>query len=361
MQKKILLLSLLLLFPLFLSSTSISSNSFRITGYLPSYRLESSKSATDNQVMDLSGYTPTYESVRKISPNNINNFPSTFPESYKKRSIESWYGENVTDIIYFSIKPQTDGSLDLTDIKERDLSRLNNIIKNYGTNVYIAVSGDSSRFGPVSSSKETRSIFIKNLLYFCITHNLSGVDFDWEFPESKNEIKNFELLIDNTIEIFNQNHLSVSAAVSRHRPLSQEIYDKLDYINLMTYDFLGRHSTYESTIEAIEHMRIAYKIPPEKLNLGIPFYGRIYSGSHPQYWKKTMYYSKIMENFNPESNMDEAGGFYFNGIDTVSKKTEYAIKNNLRGIMIWELGQDTIDDYSLLNAISKGIKAGDIQ
>ena len=44
-------------------------------------------------------------------------------------------------------------------------------------------------------------------------------------------------------------------------------------------------------------------------------------------------------------------GVYYNGVDTIAKKTAYA-KENLGGIMIWELTQDTSDKgKSLLQVI----------
>lgn len=46
---------------------------------------------------------------------------------------------------------------------------------------------------------------------------------------------------------------------------------------------------------------------------------------------------------------------YYNGVDTITDKTLYA-KENLGGIMIWELTQDTQDaDKSLLQAIGEAI------
>ena len=47
---------------------------------------------------------------------------------------------------------------------------------------------------------------------------------------------------------------------------------------------------------------------------------------------------------------------YYNGVDTITEKTLYA-KENLGGIMIWELTQDTSDpDRSLLQAIDRSAK-----
>lgn len=47
---------------------------------------------------------------------------------------------------------------------------------------------------------------------------------------------------------------------------------------------------------------------------------------------------------------------YYNGVDLIEKKTRYA-KENLGGVMIWELTQDTGDaGKSLLQAIGRAAK-----
>jgi GH18 family chitinase len=46
---------------------------------------------------------------------------------------------------------------------------------------------------------------------------------------------------------------------------------------------------------------------------------------------------------------------YYNGINTIKKKMQFAQKENLAGVMIWEISHDTNDDYSLLKAINEAI------
>jgi len=53
----------------------------------------------------------------------------------------------------------------------------------------------------------------------------------------------------------------------------------------------------------------------------------------------------------PSAEADEAGGFYYNGPVMIRKKTRLASESGLNGIMIWEVGQDTNDESSLLRAI----------
>ena len=58
-----------------------------------------------------------------------------------------------------------------------------------------------------------------------------------------------------------------------------------------------------------------------------------------------------MDTYSPEPDVDEVNNIYFNGIDTIKQKTTYVVENGYGGIMIWEVGQDTTDETSLLKAI----------
>ena len=345
-----------LFFALLLLPSVLAANPFEVTGYLPSYRMESAHRAVGSAVLDLSGYSPAYEAKRRIHQANMEFSQSSFPDGYLNETIELWYGRNVDRLIYFSVIPRKDGTLDTSSLEERDLFRLMNIRQIHGTELNLAVSGDSGHFVPVTNEKETREKFLKELLSFARTYGFTGIDFDWEFPRNEEQLELFNLLIEDASSLFSPLGIRVSAAISRFKPLRGDILAKLDRINLMAYDNHGRHSTYESAVEAAEYLQIKYNVEPEKINLGIPFYGRIYSGLDPQYWTRTKIYRHLDEEYTLSPTQDEAGGFFFNGAGTVRKKTAYARESGLGGIMIWELGQDSMGSNSLLKAIREEIQ-----
>ena len=76
-------------------------------------------------------------------------------------------------------------------------------------------------------------------------------------------------------------------------------------------------------------------LPPHLVTLGLPFYGRhVKTGD----WKS---YEDLVQMHAPlEPDVDEAGGYYFNGPHLIQRKTRLAIELGLGGVMIWEVGQD---------------------
>ena len=77
----------------------------------------------------------------------------------------------------------------------------------------------------------------------------------------------------------------------------------------------------------------------------MPFYGRSMTPPYEGYP-----YAEIMARYHPSPATDEVDNIYFNGIETIQQKTCLAKTDGLGGVMVWELGQDSHDDTSLLRA-----------
>jgi hypothetical protein len=82
--------------------------------------------------------------------------------------------------------------------------------------------------------------------------------------------------------------------------------------------------------------------------LGVPFYGKNSNGTGYTY-------REIVALYKPDREVDFVGGIGFNGVATIRDKTAYTLNHGYRGIMIWEITQDTNDESSLLKAISDTI------
>jgi len=104
------------------------------------------------------------------------------------------------------------------------------------------------------------------------------------------------------------------------------------------------HSTYDDAVAAMSYWT-DYGIEKGKLLTGVPFYGR------DEGWSTALTYAQIVDLYDPTPDQNWAEGFFFNGIDLVKRKADYAFSNGFGGMMIWELGQDKFDDRSLLAAM----------
>ena len=65
-------------------------------------------------------------------------------------------------------------------------------------------------------------------------------------------------------------------------------------------------------------------IAPEKLILGLPYYGRDFRPDSPGYWSEAKNYAEIVAEYDPPPSADEAGGYAYNGPETIARKTEWA-------------------------------------
>ena len=261
--------------------------------------------------------------------------------------VQEHSGKYISDIIVFSVEPNADGTINLSHVSEAGFVAARSLRDRYGVDVHLAVGGwgRSEHFGVVCRSLESRAVFIAGLLALCEKYGLSGIDFDWEFPEGEQEYLNFADLIVESKRVLEPRGVLVTTALAPWQRLRADACVALDRLHLMAYDFRDKHSTLEKSKEAVEGF-LKLGVPASKIYLGVPFYGR--DLTKPE---RSVTYESLVSGDKLTADMDEVAGVYFNGIETISAKTEYALELGLGGIMIWELSQDTRDELSLLGAI----------
>ena len=203
------------------------------------------------------------------------------------------------------------------------------------------------------------------LVDMAASFGFDGVDVDWEYPRTYGGSKEqFEALIGLLRELVDEKGMMLTTAVfggvdSRNKAIpsacdaqDRPSFDKLDYMNLMTYDCDGpKHSTYEFAENCIRYWVEQRGFEPEKLTLGLPFYGRPAPG-----------------NFNDLLALDpdaldkdmvvvDGKEVWDNGRETLTKKVALAKRWGLGGIMVWEVSEDA-DDYeqSLTKVLGDAMK-----
>ena len=267
---------------------------------------------------------------------------------YRAGAIDALPYELLTDVIFFSVEPRADGSIDSSDAKPATLRKLTTLAKPEGVKVHLCVGGwgKSKGFSKMAADPIARLAFVSNLTAFLKKHELDGADIDWEHPRSKAEIENFQKLLLELKSAFRPHGFELSIAVAGWGTyLDRETIAFVDRIHVMAYDQGSPHSPFAGATKDMKHWE-KQGAPKSKLVLGLPFYGRNSKN-------KAMAYDEIARRFKPSAESDLAGGYHFNGPATIRKKTAYVIREGYGGVMIWELGQDTKGKNSLLHAIEK--------
>lgn len=127
------------------------------------------------------------------------------------------------------------------------------------------------------------------------------------------------------------------------------VLNAVDFINVMAYDGGDgdRHSPYQFAVNCGRYWR---GLPAHKVVLGVPFYAR------PSWADYGVILASAPDAGGGDHTSYNGMEVYYNGMGTIEEKTLYA-KENLGGVMIWELTQDTSNpDKSLLQTIGRVIK-----
>jgi chitinase len=269
----------------------------------------------------------------------------------------------------------------------------------------------SGGFSDAALTLESRAKFAKSCAAFVKEFKLDGIDIDWEYPNQPGagnihrpeDVQNFTLMLKAVREELDLmaenegkgNHYLLTIATGTDEAYVAntqlgELHKSIDFLNIMTYDFYngwhnvnGHHSNYlssarpemdkNSVVNAVE-MHVKAGFPVEKINLGIPFYGRIWKGVKAEtdqiLFNKAetvgmgIDYVDFYQNINANGfsrcwddsakapylwNPKEKSFISYEDEESIKLKIEYLKKRGLAGVMFWEYSAD--HDKKLLNAV----------
>ena len=351
-----------------------------ITGYYPAWK-------------SYSGYTPEKIDIRKLT--HINYAFANISSDYK---IEMGYPDK-----------------DPENFKK--LQELKKIAPDLKVLISIGGWNWSGRFSDMAATDVSRTKFAASCAEFVSRYGLDGVDLDWEYPvgggldsnsKSPDDKQNFTLLLKEIRERLNAQELkdnkdyllTIAAGASNYYIENTEVekfQNYLDYVNLMTYDIHGpwdaytdfnsplynnndESNQYKISIDSSVKSWLNAGLPADKLVVGIPFYGYVYTVSkntnnglyqtHSQ--GRSLGFDVIKNDYlsNPEYlksfHAESLVPWLYNGrtfisyddSHSIALKAEYIREKNLGGAMIWELSQDS--EGQLLNSLYEGLYDGSI-
>jgi len=270
---------------------------------------------------------------------------------YSASHIPQIHFEYLTDVIYFSMGVTSDGGIDQRQINNDVLDNLVRIGQASDTQVHVSLGGGGGDFGfsNVVGDAAKRDRLARALRDFALAHDIDGIDLDWEpFGHPDSDFEDYSRLMTAIHKQLAPHRLELSVAVPRPNAWVKPFaYNSVNNFHVMSYDHGTPHSSFEDSQIDIAQWQ-ALGVPDDKINLGVPFYGRNAD-------RQAYAYSDLVAAYAPPPESDEAGGVFFNGIKTIQRKARYAFDLGLGGVMIWQLGLDTFDDTSLLKALHDAI------
>lgn len=316
-----------------------------------------------------------------VQPTDVNNTPINADEPRNAELTDfkvvgyypSWEPDKLntvdfgvlTHVCYAFAIPTSDG--ELRDLENPDTAaELIRSAHENGAKVLLSVGGWSYNDTPLESvfmeataDSEKVKRFAENIIAMCDKYGFDGIDMDWEHPrlDGTSSKQYEELMLALSEKLHTEGKLLTAAVLSGMTADGNVYYDAaahtnavlnaVDFINIMAYDGGDgeRHSQYEFAVNCGTYWTETRGLPSYKAVLGVPFYAR------PSWADYGTILASIPDAWSRDSVSYNGIDVYYNGLDTIKKKTRYA-KENLGGIMIWELSQDTFDtDKSLLQAI----------
>ncbi|KAF2851137.1 glycoside hydrolase family 18 protein [Plenodomus tracheiphilus IPT5] len=265
-----------------------------------------------------------------------------------------------------------------------------------------------------ASTPAGRSTFAASAVQLIKDYGFDGIDVDWEYPQNTEQGAQMVLLLkevrrqmdeyaDTLVYGMHDGRgcqdqkphflLSIAAPAGeknyKNMPLG-EIAKVVDFINLMAYDYAGSWdkttghtanlypslsnplSTPFNTASVVSAY-LSASVPPSKLNLGMPLYGRSftsttglgkpYNGIGTGTWEAGVYDFKDMPLQGHKEYFDEEAGATWSynnetgtlvSYDTVAmalRKTEYVKEKGLGGAMWWEVSGDKAGQGSIVRNV----------
>lgn len=259
----------------------------------------------------------------------------------------------LTDLILFSAEPNADGTLNMARLEHAPWEKFLTYKTEQRVRLWLAVGGweRSTHFGDVAGSDLRRTRFVGDLLQTALARRLDGIDIDWEHPRNAAEQESYGQLLVALRAAFAAHGLQLTVTIGPWQRLPAAATHAVDAVQVMSYDHEGEHATAERARKDVQALLDA-GIPPAKIVLGMPFYGRHVAS------REATAYRDLLAHSSAAPQSDRLGPIYFNGPDTLRRKVDFAMDAGLGGVMVWELGQDAPGQQSLLRAIRDAVSAG---
>eukprot|EP00571_Detonula_confervacea_P004885 CAMPEP_0172318096 /NCGR_PEP_ID=MMETSP1058-20130122/33840_1 /TAXON_ID=83371 /ORGANISM="Detonula confervacea, Strain CCMP 353" /LENGTH=615 /DNA_ID=CAMNT_0013032827 /DNA_START=281 /DNA_END=2124 /DNA_ORIENTATION=+ len=283
-----------------------------------------------------------------------------------------------------------------------------------GVEVYTSIGGpeSSEKFSEMASDPEARAKFAHNTVLLMRNYDFDGLDIAWQFPQNLEDMSNYSLLLSEVrLALYKEgNDHDKTFGLTATLPCRDNDMEHIDIrlldsvlteFNLLSFDFQGpwdhkvgiNSPLFDpsggegNSVDSCVTKYTEGGAPKNKINIGLAFYGHSFrggkyisdectsnwagvcadaqtwleDGGSPQYHNiyqnmHEMSLSFDLQTMTPLASYDR-GVVSFDDPRSICLKTEYAILNELNGLIIMELAADMLDDLStpLLDAVNMKI------
>jgi len=285
-----------------------------------------------------------------------------------------------------------------------------------GAEVYPSVGGwkgmgSSDPFMELAKEDGARRRFAEKCVELIESYGFDGVDIDWEYPVSKDDTNNYNLLLRDIrlkLDELGQRTGKVYGLTAA-LPCGPDVIANIDIqtvaqylteLNLMTYDFFGawssttganaplydqdwggKEESKDFSVDGCVRNWMKGGGSPSKINIGLPFHGSSFlkakglneehQGTDKNTWfwddGSPQYYNivdKLPDLVSVRHELTKTqyaykdtsmGGLVsYDDEQAICDKTEYCLYRELNGFIIWELSGDLMPDLStpLLDAVN---------
>jgi chitinase len=255
--------------------------------------------------------------------------------------------------------------------------------------------GWDKQFAAMVSKPEAEDRYVTAVMGMVDAFDYDGIDLDWEYPDTAEEIVGFERLAKRFRKQLDQlsvkkkrpmfQTMAAAANANTLKWLSNELLlETMDWVNVMTYDMAGDWTDYaghhsplfaskkqpgspRSTELSMKYL-IERGMPANRLALGIPLYGKGFSVSEPYASTKDKKpgqrapggnYGRLVQlqkeqgwtrQWDDETKSpwliapDKPAVIGYEDTESIALKTEWGMKLGLRGVFFWEINQDRLAD-----------------
>lgn len=302
--------------------------------------------------------------------------------------------DSITHIAYFSLKVQGSGTIQkLTSpiTEEPGYTTYKKLIKTTTQKPLILVisQANNEEISKLLGNINYQQQAINEIKEIATNINLSGINIDIEPsggipPSQRQSFTNFMKNLDNQLKSINPD-ITLSIDIYPTAAIKQRIWDleklenSVNYFIVMTYDYHQRSTSYAGPNSPLRGTPLSFDediiknlaeitsiIPPQKIILGIPFYGYEWATTTADKYSQTtsgavaslQRIRELLQEKDLEIQWDrnsltpyivheedgETKQIYFDNAESIALKIDLVKQANLGGIAIWALGYEQQND-----------------